>query len=815
MKTSLDTNSEFLKNCPWDASMWLTHKGRREIRPLSNFPQVSLKCTSMILDTVNFSIDYSSPFIPSVYKSLHNTEVSGSILNSPPYKTAYSISEDQDLQSIKKADKRAQEHTNVHLTMQYLGTGFSVTNEIVNPKDEVRMFQQACGGENLCVYKGYLSPGETFQFLSKRQHGFPFSASVYINGLIVTRLSSCCEYRYHAGFQQGKRGCFRVTQISGGTPCYRCTDFHNQKQIQIKPKEVPVMGNEYQGLAKRSESVFRENQLKDCAQGSGHLVPSNVEDSAINTWNIRKPYLGSEIPGGIPHQKPNLRPIQVNTANQRRRRKKKRAPKQESDSEQENIQRINDRRYRKSKTRRPETRDHRRSSRTRSLSGCRESNNETKYVQSGGAKERFIIPFEEDFATVRGTGQIQCNSNPVYILLDDCKFPGNLPGGCMEKLMEDEKAINQENTDPASFRKTRTEYRPIHTKLEAALAEGDALCSEVELSDSSDSSENRSTVALEIADCQISNTERANIALPVTDLQEAAKSHVNEENVSEFKGPEIGLETPEGEEERNSLVSQISALSSVLQDCDEVNELILRNTGMTDSLLHLLTTAIVNSKSQVESVNLNLNEIGPEGAKTIVHLLKEKPCVKSLLLYGNKFGDPGIRELMSSLSMLNNSKWGITPNIRHLELTELDIGGNQLSTEGLRSVAFFLRLNPTVKYLGLAKISVNDWEAWKELFDAMRNNTNINHVLLDENNLGDRGATLLAQTLQINQSLVKIDLDSNGIGDRGGQAIADSLTSNMCSAVKCISLEDNPISTEMMDKIQTLLENKQVCLIPT
>ncbi|CAH2316682.1 glutamate-rich 3-like [Pelobates cultripes] len=800
MNTSLDTNSEFLNNCLWDASMWLTHKGRRDIRPLSHFPQVSLKCTSMILDTVNFSIDYSSPFIPSAFKSLHNTEVSGN---------------DQDLQSIKKSDKRrAQEHTNVHLTMQYLGTGFSVTSEIVNPKDEVRMFQQACGGENLCVYKGYLSAGETFQFLSKRQHGFPFSASVYINGLIVTRLSSCCEYRYHAGFQQGKRGCFRVTQISGGTPCYRCTDFHKRKQIQIKPKE---MGNECQGLAKRSENVFRENQLKDCAQGSGHLMPSNIEDSAINTWNIRKPYLGSEIPGGIPHQQPNLRPIQVNTANQRRRRKKKRAPKQESDSEQENIQRINDRRSRKSKTCRPETRDHRRSSKTRSLSGCRESNNETKYVQSGGAKERFIIPSEEDFATVRGDGtdQIQCNRNPAYILSDECKLPRKPPGGCMDNLMEDEKAINQENTDPTSLRKSSIEYRPIHTKLEAALAGGDAPCSEVELSDSSDSSENRSTVALEIADCQISNTERADIALPVTDLQEAAKTHVNEENVSEFKGPEIGLETPEGEEERNSLVSQISALSSVLQDCDEVNELILRNTGMTDSLLHLLTTAIVNSKSQVESVNLNLNEIGPEGAKTIVQLLKEKPCVKSLLLYGNKFGDPGIKELMSSLSMLNNSKWGITPNIQHLELTELDIGGNQLSTEGLRSVAFFLKLNPTVKYLGLAKISVNGWEVWKELFDAMRDNTNINHVLLDENNLGDRGATLLAQTLQINQSLVKIDLDSNGIGDRGGQAIAESLTSNMCSAVKCISLEDNPISTEMMDKIQTLLENKQICLIPT
>lgn len=49
--------------------------------------------------------------------------------------------------------------SNVKIIFQYLGTGFLIPNEMIDPKDEVSMFQQICGGESICVFKGYLSPG--------------------------------------------------------------------------------------------------------------------------------------------------------------------------------------------------------------------------------------------------------------------------------------------------------------------------------------------------------------------------------------------------------------------------------------------------------------------------------------------------------------------------------------------------------------------------------------------------------------------------------------------------------------------------------
>lgn len=66
-----------------------------------------------------------------------------------------------------------------------------------------------------------LCPLEQFEFVSQRHRGYPFSATLYVNGIVVSRISSCCEYRYAPGFQQGRKSCFRLTWLAGGLPCYR------------------------------------------------------------------------------------------------------------------------------------------------------------------------------------------------------------------------------------------------------------------------------------------------------------------------------------------------------------------------------------------------------------------------------------------------------------------------------------------------------------------------------------------------------------------------------------------------------------------
>ncbi|KAM9685453.1 glutamate-rich protein 3 [Trichechus inunguis] len=114
-------------------------------------------------------------------------------------------------------------HSNAAITMIYLGKSVHLSYDDSDFRDEIKVYQQHCGGENLCVYKGKLLEKETFQFISKRHHGFPFSLTFFLNGIQVNRLSSCCEYKHRKGSRLGgKRGYFGFVCVERSSPCYKC-----------------------------------------------------------------------------------------------------------------------------------------------------------------------------------------------------------------------------------------------------------------------------------------------------------------------------------------------------------------------------------------------------------------------------------------------------------------------------------------------------------------------------------------------------------------------------------------------------------------
>lgn len=47
----------------------------------------------------------------------------------------------------------------VSVTMMYFGKTVHLSHNLNNMRDEVKVFQQHCGGENLCVYKGLIGEG--------------------------------------------------------------------------------------------------------------------------------------------------------------------------------------------------------------------------------------------------------------------------------------------------------------------------------------------------------------------------------------------------------------------------------------------------------------------------------------------------------------------------------------------------------------------------------------------------------------------------------------------------------------------------------
>ena len=110
-------------------------------------------------------------------------------------------------------------------------------NRFNNTPDEIVVSQQHCGGENLVVFKDLLLPNrncsftcilsimlmlclEKFAFDSRRHQDYPFALALYINGLIDSRISVCCEYRHRNHIRLGgKYGSFAIDEIRKVKPC--------------------------------------------------------------------------------------------------------------------------------------------------------------------------------------------------------------------------------------------------------------------------------------------------------------------------------------------------------------------------------------------------------------------------------------------------------------------------------------------------------------------------------------------------------------------------------------------------------------------
>ena len=71
-------------------------------------------------------------------------------------------------------------------------------------------------------------------------------------------------------------------------------------------------------------------------------------------------------------------------------------------------------------------------------------------------------------------------------------------------------------------------------------------------------------------------------------------------------------------------------MMTVLDVSDAVEQLVLRNTDLTDDLLLSLAGALRRSPSHVTMLNLNLNLIGPYGAHVLLDLLRAKPQITGL-----------------------------------------------------------------------------------------------------------------------------------------------------------------------------------------
>ncbi|XP_031460251.1 glutamate-rich protein 3 isoform X3 [Phasianus colchicus] len=164
--------------------------------------------------------------------------------------------------------------SNAFVTMIFLGKSVRLSHDDSDYRDEIKVYQQHCGGENLCVYKGKLLEGETFQFVSKRHRGFPFSLTFFLNGMQVDRLSSCCEYRHQKRSRLGGRhGYFGFLSVEGASPCYRCIIAMGLDKKPSPPKREMEEDCEEEQLGSWKDGV--------CSEPSGSSVDQKSSKESV------------------------------------------------------------------------------------------------------------------------------------------------------------------------------------------------------------------------------------------------------------------------------------------------------------------------------------------------------------------------------------------------------------------------------------------------------------------------------------------------------------------------------------------------------
>lgn len=110
----------------------------------------------------------------------------------------------------------------------------------------------------------------------------PFGLTLYVDGMMVCRVSACCEYRHRAGKLLGsKTARFGLVKVEGGRPCYRCLAAEAKEEEEKKEDEGVrrtqqprvLHSNQEKGpVGRRHAGVGDAPTTKDTQQMVYHLI---------------------------------------------------------------------------------------------------------------------------------------------------------------------------------------------------------------------------------------------------------------------------------------------------------------------------------------------------------------------------------------------------------------------------------------------------------------------------------------------------------------------------------------------------------------
>jgi Ran GTPase-activating protein (RanGAP) involved in mRNA processing and transport len=205
----------------------------------------------------------------------------------------------------------------------------------------------------------------------------------------------------------------------------------------------------------------------------------------------------------------------------------------------------------------------------------------------------------------------------------------------------------------------------------------------------------------------------------------------------------------------------------------------------------------LRKNTSLTMVSLNKNQFSDAGCRQIASALRHAgrrgSALRRLNLEQNQIGDEGIDQLCRAVRTIPS-------------LTILKLGKNNFGVQGLRSIALLLRHPgcPTrLQSLDLRSNRIGNLGA-TILADALCHNRTLLQLYLNGNHLDNRGVARLGAALCTNQHLRTLDLQRNDFDDTGAAAFSNALIHNNDSLTK-LKIRHTRVSENVKSELQELL----------
>ena len=255
----------------------------------------------------------------------------------------------------------------------------------------------------------------------------------------------------------------------------------------------------------------------------------------------------------------------------------------------------------------------------------------------------------------------------------------------------------------------------------------------------------------------------------------------------------------------------INTLKDGLKHCTNLQTLNLNSNGIGADGAKVLADVLKNC-TNLQTLHLDSNEIGADGAKALADVLKHCTNLQTLHLDSNEIGHFDSNEIGT------DGAKALADGLKHCtNLQTLHLDCNEICTDGAKALAGGLKhcTNLQTLHLDHNKISGDGAKAFakhctnlqalhlnhnmigahgaKALADGFKLCTRLQTLQLDVNMFGAYGAKAFADCFKYYTNLRTLYFDGNGIGADGAQALADCL--KYCTNLQTLHLNGNGIGS--------------------